>query len=1348
MELESVANQISNDLIYSIQVDRSSFGKYIVSGIPEDYTSYISDYLPKTPKQDIKKIAYLVKENVEDYINNILSVGAKPIRYGQTIQDIYNIAMQLRGLNPASSDDLFTEVGERLGITLDENIRPLIIAIYNWQPGQDMTDVTNAMQQMGGTLPGEMDLSGSTPELGTIPAMEGYTYGPGGGGPGIVANKSIPIKLIDKIKTAVKKVFGKSIPIKLAQDDDDDDEDNGDDEGSDTHIDRVVEDYEKKTDEELGRIDPGFKEHEVDVIEEDTEAYYDRLVEEQEKQENKQTEEEFEAEQGDYEKETQEPNLVPPGDAPDTEDMEEDVKSALGLTRNDLFKDNLLSAVTAREEITYYEDDKGVLKQKIDYKGSKELAAKVALYDKAWNIGDSIKTEGIIDIALGYGNEKKAKELLVKNFEMSSDQADKVIKVVNSNLKDKENAKKLLTENFKMSDDQADKVIKSVNKDLTANNKAKELLAENFGMSYDKAENLIDVINEDLGDWKNNMIDSIIKSYNKSFEEHKKPGKTLKKLFTREDFYTEEDINNVLIEQGKKLADQGKSKDEILKETNRIRKDMQNQNVSGINLATDLLEGALIQRSKMLLPKKQLTDEAADLFKNVIDGSSDVVYSTESPQWFKSINKIIASMPLQVTNDVVDLMGQDKFAGLEQTIYEQTADNRKDIEAKEEVWRNTAPDEKKKAAISLGVAEGKLRDKSTKIYEDFYHDMLLTIAGIPGAEEVHKNIAGWIDYFRPTRPLKTRMLGGEETNTVEHFRESWLPAYDMIRGWAEYGNNKSNAISRLPTSEDPTKDLRGIEKTIIEHQRDNPDVPIQTDRISKYLVVNISEIGEDGVERVRTIKTINPLFTKYVSKTYTPKAPPDPKQFYSVIDEFQKAMNQAPVEWKGKWETEVDISVDELTTGEKYPAEVIKRSPILENYKTELDNIKNQLEPIYTDLRYDYSNPQAGPAGRPSPEEYYESAIGKIVELQKELSNFWQETNTEEIAKHPGLQKQLKQQYDDLSNSTSDLLDKVRDLSAKNKEFREPTELGKPTLESFNRVVTNLGDYVYSLSYVDALAPGRLTKEDVTALLKDIETNMSTFREQINNAKNQLKESLSEKDLSTLKKQFSEAKILYNTLGDARSQVKELLSTEPKLTKPKEIDRIETGYSNSLINRIVDVLEHKPEFNEWRKENIKYEGDINQKALSDILQDEVLRESVADALGMKNKGGEAELKRLLSPTESLKPVTEAKPVTEPKPGDFVWTDSGEGIITSILVDKFSVINLEGKSSWVDISNLEDSVTSPDALSKANARKLNNMYQAWLRHTGKKANKSIPIKSVGSSIPLNFNTQVSTYQPYV
>ena len=324
------------------------------------------------------------------------------------------------------------------------------------------------------------------------------------------------------------------------------------------------------------------------------------------------------------------------------------------------------------------------------------------------------------------------------------------------------------------------------------------------------------------------------------------------------------------------------------------------------------------------------------------------------------------------------------------------------------------------------------------------------------------------------------------------------------------------------------------------------------------------------------------------------------------------------------------------------------------------------------------------------------------------------------------LTQQLTQQYDDLSNSTSDLLDKVRDLSAKNKELVKPTELGKPTLENFNRVVTNLGDYVYSLSYLDTLASGRLTKEDVTILLKNIETNMSTFREQINNAKNQLKESLSEEDLSMLKKQFSEAKILYNTLGDARSQVKELLLTEPKEIPPKKEtetkEYVPKEHVPTIIDDIVKVLEHTPKskselFFNWREEHKKYKGDINQKALSDVLQDDVLRASVADALGIE--GGEAALKKLLTIPVQEETITEPKQeetITESKPGSFVITDGGPGIITSILGDKVNIVNLKGESSLIDISKAE--LISPDALSKANNTKLNNMYQTWLKRPGK------------------------------
>ena len=192
MELSELARQLSQDIIYNTHIERTGIGKYVVSGVPTNYLEYVLSEFPEISEKAAIAIAAAVERDVEAYIDGFLRVGAKPIRFGQSVQDIYNLALQLKN-TAASPDDLFDKVSDQIGTTLDQTYLPLITAVFNWQPGQDDTDISNALQAIG-IPPGTFapastatapELGTPTPELGTIPAMPGYTYGPEGGGPGV-----------------------------------------------------------------------------------------------------------------------------------------------------------------------------------------------------------------------------------------------------------------------------------------------------------------------------------------------------------------------------------------------------------------------------------------------------------------------------------------------------------------------------------------------------------------------------------------------------------------------------------------------------------------------------------------------------------------------------------------------------------------------------------------------------------------------------------------------------------------------------------------------------------------------------------------------------------------------------------------------------------------------------------------------------------------------------------------------------------------------------------------------------------------------------------------------------------
>ena len=194
---DEIAEDIANSIMNELQIERSDIDKYIVTGIPENFIhyvdSYMSDLLPKRAKSDIQKIATIVEANVNEYIDGILCVGAKPMRQAQTVQDAYNLAMQLKPF-ANSPDDLFIQVNDQIG-ALTEQYRPLMTAIYNWSLGQDTTDIANAMAQVGGTLPGGELAAGETGS--PVPFMAGTnieTSGTGYSAP-LFASKAVPIKL-------------------------------------------------------------------------------------------------------------------------------------------------------------------------------------------------------------------------------------------------------------------------------------------------------------------------------------------------------------------------------------------------------------------------------------------------------------------------------------------------------------------------------------------------------------------------------------------------------------------------------------------------------------------------------------------------------------------------------------------------------------------------------------------------------------------------------------------------------------------------------------------------------------------------------------------------------------------------------------------------------------------------------------------------------------------------------------------------------------------------------------------------------------------------------------------------
>lgn len=215
MGVVKLVSQISNNIIPEIQVERVDFGQYIATGVPEDYTTFVRDYLPITAsKSEIQRVASLVRQDIEDYLNHIFSIGAKPLRYGQSMLEIFNKAMSLP--ISGSADDLTSDIADVLGMSID-SVGPegqVISAIYEYKISGDMVKLQDSLKTLATTYPelvtaiDTLDtgakipaMSGETYETGSsmpnVPAMSGVNYEAGAGGLSIpMASKTIPLKKI------------------------------------------------------------------------------------------------------------------------------------------------------------------------------------------------------------------------------------------------------------------------------------------------------------------------------------------------------------------------------------------------------------------------------------------------------------------------------------------------------------------------------------------------------------------------------------------------------------------------------------------------------------------------------------------------------------------------------------------------------------------------------------------------------------------------------------------------------------------------------------------------------------------------------------------------------------------------------------------------------------------------------------------------------------------------------------------------------------------------------------------------------------------------------------------------
>lgn len=180
--LFTIAENLTNDVISGIQFDRSGFGRYVISGPPDDYYQYVALRMKYPPlnQRDTAKVAVLVRAQVESYISNSLLVNGKPVKHGQISSEIYSVSMTYAGLVD-SAEQLVGAVKAALDRDLDEPERALVEAVF----GGDQTVIMETLWEVS------PEGAYMAPQGLPAPVMPGQTYPVG-----VSKKRPIPIRII------------------------------------------------------------------------------------------------------------------------------------------------------------------------------------------------------------------------------------------------------------------------------------------------------------------------------------------------------------------------------------------------------------------------------------------------------------------------------------------------------------------------------------------------------------------------------------------------------------------------------------------------------------------------------------------------------------------------------------------------------------------------------------------------------------------------------------------------------------------------------------------------------------------------------------------------------------------------------------------------------------------------------------------------------------------------------------------------------------------------------------------------------------------------------------------------
>jgi len=212
--LFTVAESLTNEIISGIQFDRSGFGKYVVSGPPDDYYQYVA-LRPHAPlnRRDTVKVAVLVRANVESYINNSLLTNGVSIKYGQISSEIYSVSTAYAGLVD-SAEQLVGAVKAAMDRDLSEAEMTLVEAVFTGDRTVIMETLTEVSPEGAYMVPRGLP----------APIMPGETYTVETTYAGASKKQSIPIKLVGQWakpppETWYEKIRGRTpeIPDEVSQ---------------------------------------------------------------------------------------------------------------------------------------------------------------------------------------------------------------------------------------------------------------------------------------------------------------------------------------------------------------------------------------------------------------------------------------------------------------------------------------------------------------------------------------------------------------------------------------------------------------------------------------------------------------------------------------------------------------------------------------------------------------------------------------------------------------------------------------------------------------------------------------------------------------------------------------------------------------------------------------------------------------------------------------------------------------------------------------------------------------------------------------------------------------------------